>query len=151
MDIDTKDANYRYIGVSHSYTYPVPGGCVNLTWSNDLRTWHFSHAIECGDSSQASIRRLSDGSFLVAYEYNPQSLGASVKVRHYASLAALLSNTLAGETVAPRLSGVLNAGTPSFREIYYQGGGLNSMQFEIPYHHCQVSNCIDEQGFMTWN
>jgi hypothetical protein len=149
--IETKDQTYPYLSVSHSYAYPQPGGCVNLAWSNDLKNWNWIRALDCNNSSQATIRKLIDGSYLLAYEYNPQSNGAYVKVRYYSDIGSLLVNSYSNESFAPRTPGALNDGTPSFRQINYQSGGFSALQFEMPHHFCAASSCIDQEGFTTWN
>lgn len=123
-------AGRRYVGVAHH----ASGGTLDvaLATSRDLLTWHAGRTLQ-RDASQATVRRLTDGSYLVAWErHAPRN---HVALRHYADLDALLRATPDARFDAPLTLAPTAEGTPDIRTVRLRHGpGDSTVQVGLHYY-----------------
>lgn len=127
-----------YLAVYHSCT---TNPChVLAATSGDLRTWTYKATLQT-DGSQPTIKRLTDGSYLLAYEAHPSHLA----MVHYTTLANLLAGAVDSRFDAPDNLGTCE-GTPNFYSpVSYTG--MVSSKFHLGFHY---SNCgMDRQATGT--
>ncbi|OGY24040.1 MAG: hypothetical protein A2126_01680 [Candidatus Woykebacteria bacterium GWB1_45_5] len=135
-------------------TYHVLSGSVfnlKLAASSDLLNWTYKKDLDT-DAHQPTIAKLSDGSFVVAYEIGPTSActgtGGSgnncLKFRHYADLTALLAGTYNKQFQVPRTLSNCAEGTP-----HIQGATLspdiNSSVIDVRFHYFRDCD-VDRQA-----
>jgi hypothetical protein len=125
--VQTGNSTYPYLAVSQTEIGPNKFG-VNLNSSTDLKSWTKITTVDNNFASQPTIRLLFDGSYLIAYESDPNNNGAHVQMKYYNNLTSLVANQAAVNIQSTPSPGGLNDGTPSFREIAYNGGGFYKMR-----------------------
>lgn len=132
----------RYVGVSHH----ARGGTldVQVVTSRDLLTWRGGRTLQ-RDASQATVRRLGDGSYLVAWErHAPRN---HVALRHYADLDALLAATPDARFDAPLTLAPTAEGTPDIRSARLRGGpGDSTIELGL---HVYRDGDVDRQALAT--
>lgn len=119
-----------YLGVYHvndNGTFHV-----RLATSVDLIHWTYRATLE-QRGHDPTIRQLSDGSFLLAYE-KADAGGTHLRFARYASVAALLVNLPQRTFDAPRTLSTAYEGTPSIRSASLFAG-LGSSQIKIGFHY----------------
>ncbi len=135
-----------YIAIYHSCaTSPCH---VLLASSGDLRTWTYRATLQT-DGSQPTIKRLSDRSYLVAYEAVPSHLA----VVWYSSLSNLLAGVAGSRFDVPDSLGTCQ-GTPNiYSPVSYKG--LSHSKFHIGFHWSKCANDREGTGtltnFTTWS
>ena len=96
-----------FLGVYHT------GNAVKLATSQDLLNWTFRRILDA-QASQPTIHALPTGGFLTAVEFNDQAgSGGRLRVRHYATHAALLAGSFNREVTIGRTLSACNEGTPA--------------------------------------
>ena len=110
---------------------------VRLATSADLIHWTYRATLE-QRGHDPTIRQLSDGSFLLAYE-KVDSGGTHLRFAHYASVAALLVNLPLRTFDAPRTLSTAHEGTPSIRSASLSAG-VGSSQIKIGFHYYDNSS-----------
>jgi hypothetical protein len=132
----------RYVGVSHH----ARGGTldVQVTTSRDLLTWRAGRTLQ-RDASQATIRRLGDGSYLVAWErHAPRN---HVALRHYPGLDALLRATPDARFDAPLTLAPTAEGTPDIRAVDLRDGpGDSTIELGL---HVYADGDVDREALAT--
>jgi hypothetical protein len=132
----------RYVGVSHH----ARGGTldVQVVTSRDLLTWRGGRTLQ-RDASQATVRRLRDGSYLVAWErHAPRN---HVALRHYADLDALLAARHDARFDAPLTLAPTAEGTPDIRAVDLRDGTADST-IELGLH-VYADGDVDRQALAT--
>ena len=135
-----------YLAVYHS------GAVCHLATSADLMEWT-QRAVVDEPATQPTIAATGDGGLLTAAEFN-DGHGGRLRIRHWASLDALLAGRPTREFLAPRTLSACNEGTPSIRQASLDGG-LDSSRIELGLHYhraCQVDRQARGTltGFRTW-
>jgi hypothetical protein len=135
-----------YIAIYHSCaTSPCH---VLLASSGDLRAWTYRATLQT-DGSQPTIKRLTDRSYLVAYEAVP----AHLAVVWYSSLSNLLAGAAGRRFDVPDSLGTCQ-GTPNiYSPVSYTG--LSHSKFHIGFHWSKCDNDREGTGtltnFTTWS
>lgn len=118
-----------YLGVYHvndNGTFHV-----RVATSSDLINWTYRATLE-QRGHDPTVRQLSDGSFLLAYE-KVDSGGTHLRFAHYFSLATLLVNLPQRTFDAPRTLSSAHEGTPNIRSASLSA--LGSSQIKIGFHY----------------
>jgi hypothetical protein len=141
----------RYLGVYHSAgngRYDV-----NLATSTDLMNWTYVTTLDT-DATTPTIRQLSSGGFLIAYEkylvddffesplltteldplYNPLNR-IQLRFRYYPSLDALLAGTFSRQFIAKRSLSKISEGTPNIISAHVAGGTLSHSRIRVGLHY----------------
>ncbi|HEY5842256.1 MAG TPA: hypothetical protein VIU87_12450 [Mycobacterium sp.] len=137
-----------YLAISHA------GDSVNLAVSPDLLTWTFVRTLDA-QATQPTIAPLQTGGWLTAVEFNSQrGAGAFLRIRHYASRAALLDGRFDRERTTPRTLSACHEGTPSIRSVTLEPD-IDHSRIELEFHYhrdCDVDrqargNLVDFTGW----
>ena len=135
-----------YLAVYHS------GEVCHLATSTDLMEWTHRAVVD-EPATQPTIAATGDGGLLTAAEFN-DGHGGRLRIRHWATLDALLAGRPARELLAPRTLSACNEGTPSIRQASLDGG-LDDSRIELGFHSHRAGQ-VDRQargtltGFRTW-
>lgn len=132
-----------YLGVYHvndNETFHV-----RVATSSDLIHWTYRATLE-QRGHDPTIRQLSDGSFLLAYE-KVDSGGTHLRFAHYASLATLLVNLPQRTFDAPRTLSSTHEGTPNIRSASLSA--LDSGQIEVGFHYNSLAGDREALGTLT--
>jgi hypothetical protein len=110
-----------------------------LAASRDLKTWRKIADIDPTGGSMGTIRGLSDGGFLVAYEAQGATTpghktATNVRLRYYRDPVALLSGQATEQRTLPRRISLTNEGTPDFRSIAWRGS-LATSRIVLGFHY----------------
>ncbi|SRR6266545_3446767 len=129
-----------YIAIYHNCT---TNPChVLLASSGDLRAWTYRATLQT-DGSQPTIKRLSDRSYLVAYEAAPSHLA----VVWYSSLPNLLAGAAGSRFDIPDSLGTCQ-GTPNiYSPVSYKR--LSHSKFHIGFHWSNCANDREGTGTLT--
>ncbi len=138
-----------YLGVYHR------GDEVKLATSVDLLTWIFRVTLD-PQATQPTICTLPTGGFLTAVEFNNQvGSGGQVRLRHYPTIAALLSGSFNRERTIPRTLSACNEGTPTIISASLTPD-IDHSVIDLAFHFQR--NCdVDRQArgvltnFSTWS
>lgn len=134
-----QESDGSYVGVYHT---PVPNrpdqAALHIATSSDLLGgWTRQTTLNCSFASQGTLRRLYDGRYLLAFERNDQPPypfhHATIEVRLYDNLAALLGNNPMKTFDTPWVPDSHAQGTPNFRWIQYDGNP-DTMKIELGFH-----------------
>jgi hypothetical protein len=135
-----------YLAVYHS------GDTCHLAVSDDLMTWTHRAVID-QPATQPTTAMAPDGGLVTAAEYN-NGHGSQLRIRHWATLAALLQGRPAREFLAPRTLSTCNEGTPSIRQIVFDPAvDASVIQLGLHYHRrCRVDRQARGTltGFGSW-
>jgi hypothetical protein len=140
-----------YVGVYHSYANG--SFSVRVATSSDLVSWRYRRTLDTG-ASQPTIVRLSDGSYLVAYEKAANGR-SSLRFRAYRTLANLTAGSHFREFNAPRTLSPRHEGTPSIASAQLTGT-LSRSQISVGFHYYSGAKAVDRQGrgvltnFSSW-
>ena len=133
-----------YLGVYHvndKETFHV-----RVATSSDLIHWTYRATLE-QRGHDPTIRQLSDGSFLLAYE-KVDSGGTHLRFAHYASLATLLLNLPQRTFDAPRTLSSAHEGTPNIRSASLSAG-VGRSQIKVGFHYYDNSLRGDREALGT--
>ncbi len=137
-----------YIAVYHNCT---TNPCHMLVASSgDLRTWTYRATLQT-DGAQPTVKRLSDGSYLVPYE--AQVPADHLVVVWYSSLSHLLAGVTGSRFDVPDNLGACQ-GTPNiYSPVSYTS--LSHSKFHIGFHWSNCANDREGTGtltnFTTWS
>jgi hypothetical protein len=131
-----------YLAVYHS------GEVCHLATSSDLMDWTHRAVVD-EPATQPTIAATADGGLLTAAEFN-DGHGGQLRIRHWATLDALLAGQPTREFLASRTLSACNEGTPSIRRA-----SLDGSRIELGFHYhraCQVDRQARGTltGFRTW-
>lgn len=144
----------RYVGVYHSAgngQYDV-----DVATSADLMNWTHQAVLD-SDASHATIRRLADGSFIVAYEkyaladfldrpllitqldplYNPLNR-IRLRFRFYRNIDALLTGRFERQISVPRTLSKISEGTPHIISANLVGGQPSHSRIRVGLHYLKA-------------
>jgi hypothetical protein len=135
-----------YLAVYHS------GQVCHLATSTDLMEWTHRAVID-EPATQPTIASTPDGGLLTAAELN-DGHGGRLRIRYWASMAALLEGRPAREFLAARTLSACNEGTPSIRRITFDPD-VDASRIEVGFHYhrdCQVDRQARGTltGFREW-
>ena len=140
-----------YVGVYHSYVNGI--FYVRVATSTDLVNWRYRATLE-SSASQPTIARLSDGSYLVAYE-KAASGRSNLRFRAYRTLSNLTAGSYFRQFDAPRTLSSRHEGTPSISSAQMTGT-LSRSQISVGFHYYSTAKTVDRQGkgvltnFASW-
>jgi PA14 domain len=126
-----------YLSVYHT------GQSVHLATSTDLLTWTFRRTLD-QEATQPTIQALPTGGFLTAVEHNRAGSGGQLRLRHYASLSALLAGNFNRERTIPRTLSACNEGTPNINSVSLTPDIDNSV-IDVGFHYHESCN-VDRQA-----
>jgi hypothetical protein len=127
-----------YLGIYH-INLSAGRFALCLAASRDLKTWRKIADLDPTGGSMGTIRALSDGGFLVAYEAQRQTtqdgkIASNLQLRYYRDPAALLNGQATEQKTLPRRLSRTNEGTPDLRSIAWRGS-LAKSQIVLGFHY----------------
>ncbi|WP_051471724.1 hypothetical protein [Patulibacter minatonensis] len=134
-------ARPRYVGVYHHRV--GRDFVVAVAVSDDLRTWRRVRTLQ-HRASQPTLRRLADGSWLTAWEQEPRN---HVRLRHAATLDALLAGRFDATFDAPLTLAPTAEGTPDIRDVRL-GDGIADSTIEVGFHYYRAGD-VDREAVAT--
>jgi hypothetical protein len=127
-----------YLGVYH---VNIGNGrfALRLASSRDLRTWRKIADLDAGGGAMGTLRAVSGGGFLLAYEAQRPTkpngkTDTNVRLRFYRDGATLLSGRATEERTLPRRLSPSNEGTPNFRAVTWNGS-LAKSRIVLGFHY----------------
>ena len=127
-----------YLGVYHSAFRPPHGPLavfrISLARSSDLIHWTRVRILDGSGASMPTLRTIPGSSgYLLAYEKALRG-GNVVRVRYYASAAALLAGRFSAQRDLPRVFSPYNNGTPTVLWVRWNGG-LSRSVIGLGFHY----------------
>ena len=127
-----------YLGVYH---INLGGGrfALCLAASRDLKSWRKIADLDPTGGSMGTMRALSNGGFLVAYEAQRQTTpdgktASNLRLHYYRDPAALLNGRATEQKTLPRRLSRTNEGTPDLRSIAWRGS-LATSRIVLGFHY----------------
>ena len=139
-----------YLGVYHALVNGVFQ--TKVATSTDLLSWTYRADLDA-HASQATLARLSDDGYLVAYEKDSASENW-VRFRYYADLASLLAGSFQEEFDAPRTLAPSAEGTPNIYSALL-APDIQHSQIDVGFHYFRDAD-VDRQArgtltnFSSW-
>ena len=120
----------NYLGIYHAMEKGVFR--LHAAQSTNLLDWHHHNELDT-HASQGALWREKSGGFYLAYEHDvPKAV--NIRLRHYASLATLLSGQFDREIDLPRSLAPTAEGTPSFERVE-QGRSPDQSRIHLRIHY----------------
>jgi hypothetical protein len=125
-----------YLGVYHTAFGPYPWEFrISLAQSSDLINWTRIVVLDPLGASMPTLRAVpGNPGFLLAYEKKIPHLGNIVRLRYYASLAALEAGHFAAQRDLPQTFSPFNDGTPTILSITWHHALARSV-IHIGFHY----------------